>query len=196
MFRLAATLWDMANTRALALTLCLIFSSLGVGAAWADGFRFSGWRLGGYFMVGPRFGPSFAGPRYDGPPDRDMDGPVDERVAAPPPPGPPPARAADAPPAPQEPGGLRPDLPPAHGPRKCYSAADTRERVASAKLREPFAVMRKAAALTQAEALAGKLCRWNDQDIYEISLLRRDGMLIHVFMNAATGQVLENPKFR
>lgn len=158
----------MAKIQALALTLFLggLFS-LGASAAWADGYRFGGWRYGGPYFGGQRFwGPSYEGPRYDGPPDYDVEGV-------------PPAGAPAGPPPP--------------GPRKCYTSAETRERVVSANLREPFALMRKASAMTQAEALAGKLCRWNDQDIYEISLLRRDGMLIHVYMNAATGQPVGAP---
>lgn len=190
-FRLARSICRMAKIRALAAIFCLcgLLLTLGASAAWADGFRFGGWRFGG-----PRFwGQGFAGPRYDGPPAYDVE-PLpedypDERPgmhAGPPhgqplgPPNGPPGAQIDA---------LPPGAPP-FGPRKCYSPAETRERVASAGLREPFALMRKASAMTQSEALAGKLCRWNDLDIYDISLLRSDGALIHVYMNAATGQVV------
>lgn len=171
----------MSGIRALAMISCLYgLLSLGAGAAWADGPHFGGWRFGGPYFGGPRFwGPSFSGPRYDGPPVYEaepppppMDAMPDERVGMP---AGPPGGPGSAPPP---------------GPRKCYSAAETRERVVSANLREPFALMRKASAMTQAEALAGKLCRWNDIDIYDISLLRRDGALIHVYMNAATGAVV------
>lgn len=168
----------MAKIRALALTLFVSgLLSLGAGAAWAEGYHFGGgWRYGGPYFGGPRFwGPSYDGPRYDGPPV------YDGELPPPPPDGPPDERVG-------MPGG-----PPPPGPRKCYTSAESRERVVSANLREPFALMRKASAMTQAEALAGKLCRWNDRDIYEISLLRRDGMLIHVYMDAATGQVLGAP---
>jgi hypothetical protein len=173
----------MFRFRALAMTFCCCgLLSLGAGAAWADGARFGGWRFGGPYFGGPRFmGPSFAGPRYDGPPGYDLDeplppphgGPPDDTIVIP---GGPPGRALAG--------------PPPSGPRKCYNPAETRDRVASANLHEPFALMRKASAMTQAEAIAAKLCRWNDQDIYDISLLRRDGMLIHVFLNAATGAVV------
>ncbi|MCI4680536.1 hypothetical protein K9U39_04025 [Rhodoblastus acidophilus] len=160
----------MAKIRALALLLCLVgLAVAGAGGTRADGFRFRGWRLGSPLFGVPHFGePNFAGPRYDGALPYDVETlpppPHDERGR--PPPGPPP------------------------GPRKCYSPAETRERVASKKLREPFEMMRKASAMTRAEALAGKLCRWNDEDIYVISLLRHDGALIRVFMNAVTGQVV------
>ncbi len=166
LFRLETPICVMAKfgAKLLLIGLCGFFS-LGSGAAWADGFRF-----GGYGGWGPRFGgPYFGGPRYDGPRYYDVEpdpaGPApDERV-----------RAMDP-------------RPP--GPRACYSSAETRERVISQNLREPFALMRKASAFAHAEALSGKLCRWKDLDIYEITLLRPDGRVVHVFLNAATGAVV------
>jgi len=62
--------------------------------------------------------------------------------------------------------------------------------VVTQKLHEPFALMRDASAFAHAEALAGRLCHWNDLDVYEITLLRPDGRVIHVFMNAASGQLV------
>ncbi len=74
--------------------------------------------------------------------------------------------------------------------RTCYSNAQTRERIAALKLREPFAMMRAAAGFAQAEALSGSLCRWRDSDVYEIALLRRDGRVIHVFIDATSGEIV------
>jgi uncharacterized membrane protein YkoI len=74
--------------------------------------------------------------------------------------------------------------------RECYSAAQTRERIAVRKLAEPFRLMTNAATRFQAEAIGAKLCRWKEQLVYEITLLRRDGRVIHVFTNAATGQMI------
>jgi len=166
-FRQDGPICDMANigVKLLILGLCGLFA-LGADAAWADGFRFGGW--------GPRFGgPYFGGPRFDGPHYHEIEPePLD------PPPGPPPDDL------------MREMGPRRDGPHMCYSPAETRERVATQKLREPFALMRKASAFAHADPLAGKLCRWNDLDIYEISLLRADGRVIHVFMNAATGAVV------
>jgi hypothetical protein len=188
-FRQDEPVWAMANraVKLLMIGLCGFFS-LGAGAAWADGFRFGGW--------GPRFGgPYFGGPRFDGPRAHDydyepepldapLDAPLDPRLD--PPRGPP--RGPPSGPPPDD--VMRDMAPRPDGPRLCYSPAETRERVAGLKLREPFALMRKAATLTHADPLAGKLCRWNDLDIYEISLLRSDGRVIHVYMNAATGAVV------
>jgi uncharacterized membrane protein YkoI len=74
--------------------------------------------------------------------------------------------------------------------RECYSAAQTRERIAIHKLAEPFRLMANAANRFQAEAIAAKLCRWKEGLVYEITLLRRDGRVIHVFSNAASGQLI------
>jgi hypothetical protein len=74
--------------------------------------------------------------------------------------------------------------------RECYSAALTRERIAAHKLAEPFRLMARSANRFQAEAIGAKLCRWKEELVYEIALLRRDGRVIHVFMNAASGQLI------
>jgi uncharacterized membrane protein YkoI len=50
--------------------------------------------------------------------------------------------------------------------------------------------MRNVASRSQAEAIGVKLCRWSEDLVYEISLLRRDGRVIHVFVNGKTGQVI------
>lgn len=73
------------------------------------------------------------------------------------------------------------------GGRACLSAAETRENVSSHHLREPMALLREAAAQTRAEPLGARLCRWNEQFVYEISLLRRDGRVLRVFVDAASG---------
>jgi hypothetical protein len=144
------------------LGVCVLFA-FGDGVARAQGLHFGFWHYGA-----PAFGGSrFDGPRYDGPRRYDMEPPATNGT----PMGPP--------------SDMRP-----LGPRICYTPTETRERVITQKLHEPFTLMRDAAAFARAEALAGKLCHWNDIDIYEITLLRPDGRVIHVFMDAASGQVV------
>jgi uncharacterized membrane protein YkoI len=70
----------------------------------------------------------------------------------------------------------------------CFSTAETREKILSHELPEPFHALRGAAARLRAEAIGVKLCRWQEELIYEMSLLRHDGRVIHVLMNAKTGQ--------
>jgi uncharacterized membrane protein YkoI len=75
----------------------------------------------------------------------------------------------------------------------CLNAAETRDEVKSRRLLEPFAALKSAAALRKAEALSARLCRTGDEFIYEITLLHRDGRLVHVEMEAATGKVVVRP---
>ena len=75
----------------------------------------------------------------------------------------------------------------------CLNAAETREEVKSRHLIEPFAALKFAAAQRKAEALSARLCHNGDQFIYEITLLHRDGRLVHVEMEADTGKVVSRP---
>jgi hypothetical protein len=75
----------------------------------------------------------------------------------------------------------------------CLNAAETREMVKSRHLLEPFAALKSAGAQRKAEALSAKLCRSGDELIYEITLLHRDGRLVHVDMEAGTGKIASRP---
>jgi len=75
----------------------------------------------------------------------------------------------------------------------CLNAAETREMVKSRRLLEPFAALKFAGAQRKAEALSARLCRTGDDFIYEITLLHRDGRLVHVEMEAATGKIPSRP---
>ena len=75
----------------------------------------------------------------------------------------------------------------------CLNAAETREMVKSRHLLEPFAALKFAAAQRKAEALSAKLCRTGDDFIYEITVLHRDGRLVHVEMEAGTGKIASRP---
>lgn len=72
----------------------------------------------------------------------------------------------------------------------CLTAAQARDVVAAHRLAEPFRVMQTTARHFQAEALRAKLCRRKDELVYEISLLRRDGRVIHVSINAVSGKIV------
>ncbi len=75
----------------------------------------------------------------------------------------------------------------------CLNASDTREQVKAHKLLEPYAALKSAAQQRKAEALSAKLCLSGDDFVYEITLLHRDGRLIHVQMEAATGKLIARP---
>jgi len=71
----------------------------------------------------------------------------------------------------------------------CLNAAETREEIKARHLIEPFAALKFAAAQRKAEALSARLCHTGEDFIYEITLLHRDGRLVHVDMEATTGKV-------
>lgn len=75
---------------------------------------------------------------------------------------------------------------------ECYSTAETRAKIAAQGLSEPFHSMQKAAARFEAQALAAKLCLRDDNFIYEISLLRRDGRIVRSQFDAKTGKIIES----
>ena len=74
--------------------------------------------------------------------------------------------------------------------RLCLSPAETREAILDNKLADPMSALRTAAAHARAEALRSRLCRWNEDFVYEITLLRRDGKVLHVFIKATDGSVV------
>jgi uncharacterized membrane protein YkoI len=71
---------------------------------------------------------------------------------------------------------------------QCFSTAQTREQIILHKLAEPFASMQTAARNAQGEPIGARLCRVDEAFVYEVSLLRRDGRLIKIFIDAATGK--------
>jgi uncharacterized membrane protein YkoI len=77
-------------------------------------------------------------------------------------------------------------------PRSCLLPAEAREAIAVHRLSEPFQVMRSAATLMRAEAVGERLCRWNEQYVYVITLLRRDGRVIRLFVDAASGKTVDS----
>jgi uncharacterized membrane protein YkoI len=75
----------------------------------------------------------------------------------------------------------------------CLNAAEKRDAVKSRHLIEPFAALKFAAAQRKAEALSARLCHIGEDFFYEITLLHRDGRLVHVEMEAATGKLVVRP---
>lgn len=72
----------------------------------------------------------------------------------------------------------------------CFSAAETRDKILTQELFEPFHAMRSEAGRLQAEAIGVKLCRLSEELVYELSLLRRDGHVVHVLIDAKTGRAI------
>ena len=74
----------------------------------------------------------------------------------------------------------------------CFNAAETREKITQHRLAEPFRALR--AGRLQGEALRAKLCRFKQGEfVYEVSVLRRDGHIVRLYMNAQNGQAIAAP---
>ena len=74
----------------------------------------------------------------------------------------------------------------------CFNPAETREKIATHRLTEPFRALR--AGRLQGEALRARLCRWKpDEFVYEVFMLRRDGHVVRVYMNAQNGEAVGAP---
>jgi hypothetical protein len=74
----------------------------------------------------------------------------------------------------------------------CLNAAETREAVKAHKLLEPFVALKTTASQRKAEALAARLCRSDDEFIYDVTLLHRDGHLAHVEIEAGSGKLISH----
>ncbi len=73
--------------------------------------------------------------------------------------------------------------------RVCFDPAETREKIVSHRLADPFQALRDGR--LQGEALRARLCRWRpDEFIYEVAVLLRDGRVVHIYMNARNGQTV------
>jgi hypothetical protein len=72
----------------------------------------------------------------------------------------------------------------------CLLPSEAREEIKEHHLLEPFAVLKSAAAQFKAEALSAKLCHQEEEFVYEIALLHRDGRFVHIVMNASTGKFI------
>jgi hypothetical protein len=71
---------------------------------------------------------------------------------------------------------------------ECFSTAQTRDKILAHNLSEPFGFLQAASRQGQSEALGARLCRDDDEFIYEIRLLRRDGRVEKIFVDAASGK--------
>ncbi len=81
--------------------------------------------------------------------------------------------------------------PPAPTPQKrrqCLTAAETREAVGTHQLIAPMEAVRDAQALGRGELLRSRLCRWDQDFVYETTLLKHDGRVLRVFLNAKDGK--------
>ncbi len=72
----------------------------------------------------------------------------------------------------------------------CLPAHETQEEIKAHKLLEPFPVLKLAGSQFKAEPLAAKLCQIGDDYVYLITLLRKDGRVIHATFDALSGKAV------
>ena len=70
----------------------------------------------------------------------------------------------------------------------CFSTAQTRIEIEARRLIDPLSSMRDSALRAQGEPLGARLCRNGEAFIYEIKLLRPDGHIVKVMVDAASGR--------
>ncbi len=82
------------------------------------------------------------------------------------------------------------DRPAEPQPLACIPPAETRALFFQQKLVPPMRVMREAGFVGQAEAIDIQLCRFQAGLVYDVTLLSRDGRIVHRLFAAATGAPL------
>lgn len=75
----------------------------------------------------------------------------------------------------------------------CVSAEESRELFVADKLVSPLRVMREASRVLQAEAIDIQLCRAEAVLVYDVTLLDRDGRVVHRLVLATNGSPF-NPR--
>ena len=70
----------------------------------------------------------------------------------------------------------------------CLSASEARAAIARNKLANPLPALRSIAQRGRAEPLRSRLCRMDDRFVYEMTMLRRDGKVVRVFVDAQDGR--------
>jgi hypothetical protein len=75
-------------------------------------------------------------------------------------------------------------------PNACLSPGDTRETLQSQKLVQPYRAMAEASRGTEGESISIKLCRLKAEMVYEVTILRHDGHLVHVLVDASNGALI------
>ena len=80
-------------------------------------------------------------------------------------------------------------------PLACVPPARARELVFAQKLVPPFRIMRQSAVLSGSESIDIQLCWFRGGLVYDVTLLSRDGRLVHRLIAAPTGEPLgDHPK--
>ncbi|WP_131115924.1 PepSY domain-containing protein [Lichenihabitans psoromatis] len=74
--------------------------------------------------------------------------------------------------------------------RTCLSAGETRETLQTMKLLPPYRAVEEAGRGMPGESVGIKLCRLNQQMVYDVTILRHDGHLVHMLVDATNGTLM------
>ena len=83
---------------------------------------------------------------------------------------------------------------PVERPIVCFSAREMNDRVSRLRLHNPLLAMQSNARRLRAEPLRTRLCRTGNRLVYELSLIRRDGKVMQVYLNAQSGRPIAPPR--
>ena len=72
--------------------------------------------------------------------------------------------------------------------RGCMTTTQARDILIDQKLIAPFRALGEGARSAQGDAVGLQLCRLTDQFVYDVTVLRRDGRVVHALVDARTGQ--------
>ncbi len=80
----------------------------------------------------------------------------------------------------------------AAGPEICLSPGEIQEAIAQGQVIEPRAALLVARRLVPgADVMRGRLCREDNALIYQVLVLRKDGRLVHVTIDAPSGRIID-----
>lgn len=69
----------------------------------------------------------------------------------------------------------------------CLSQGDTRDALAGGKTVPPFRAVAAALRGGPGESVGIRLCKMNSAMVYDVAILKLDGRLVHVLVDAGTG---------
>ena len=83
---------------------------------------------------------------------------------------------------------------PVERPVVCFSAREMNDRIARLRLYNPLIAMQANARRNRAEPLRTRLCRTGNRLVYEQTLIRRDGKVLAIYVNAQNGRTIASPQ--
>ncbi len=74
--------------------------------------------------------------------------------------------------------------------KTCLSPGETRDTMQAQKLVQPYRAIMEASRGGNGESIAIKLCRLNALMVYQVTMLRHDGRLVYMLVDASNGSLL------